>query len=77
MFSFQSSLVVQQVKDPVLSLLWHRFDPCLGIPHASPAKKREFLVSVFQIIIIITIVVFLGPHPRHLEVPRPGVQWEL
>ena len=25
------SFVVQQVKDPVSSLLWHKFNPCLGI----------------------------------------------
>lgn len=28
--SFSSSLVAQQVKDPVLSLLWLRFDPLPG-----------------------------------------------
>ena len=42
-----SSLVVQQVKDPVLpllwlrSLLWHRFDPWPGnfcMPQAQPKK---------------------------------------
>ena len=31
----------------------------------------------FQIIIIIIIFVFLGPHQRHMEVPRLGVELEL
>ena len=58
-----SSLVAQQVKDPVLSLLhlgsllWHRLHPWPGIPHAAgTAKKKktpipdvEILIQVFKL----------------------------
>ena len=42
--------VTQQVKDPVLLLLWHRFDPWPGnfcMPWARPKKKKkdDFKVS--------------------------------
>ena len=39
-----SSLVAQQVKDPALSLLWHRFDPWPGnfrMLWAWPKKKKK------------------------------------
>ena len=34
--------MAQQVKDPALPHLWHRFDPGLGLPRAvSVAKKKK------------------------------------
>ena len=51
--NFQSSLVAQRIKDPVMSLqqlellLWHRFDPwsawelLCAVGAAPPAKKKE------------------------------------
>ena len=42
------------VKDPVLSLLWHRFDPCLGTSacsrHGQKKKKKEKSSNLFYII---------------------------
>ena len=37
----QSSLVVKQVKDPVLSLLWHGFDPWPGKGHMPQAQQKK------------------------------------
>jgi len=43
----RSSVVVQQVKDPAFSLLWHRFDPWPGtfhVPWMQPKKKNEIFI---------------------------------
>ena len=43
-FPFRSFLMVQQVKDPALSLLWCRFEPWPGnlyVPRARPKKKKK------------------------------------
>ena len=35
-------------------------------------KPTELIICFFFF-----VLVFLGPHPQHMEVPRPGVQLEL
>jgi len=37
----RSSLVMQRVKDPALSLLWLEFDPCLGISTCRDGRKKQ------------------------------------
>ena len=37
----------------------------------------EFLDHIVILFIIFCLFVFLGPHPRHMEVPRLGVELEL
>ena len=65
-----SSLVAQEVKEPVLSLLWWQgFDcwPCNLCMSLVWPKKNFFFM----------FVCFGGPHLRHMEVPRLGVESEL
>ena len=40
-------------------------------------KRLLILYSIVLSIILLLIIVFLGPHPHHMEVPRPGVESEL
>ena len=59
--------MAQQLKDLALSLLWHGFDPWPGnfcVPWVWP--QQNFFFGLF-----------LGPHPRHMEVPRLGIDLEL
>lgn len=55
----RSSLVMQRVKDPALSLLWLEFDPCLGIStcrgwskknNQNKNRKRNELFSVSKLV---------------------------
>ena len=39
-------------------------------PNLEGSRRLSFLLSFF-------FFVFLGPHPRHMEVPRLGVEWKL
>ena len=63
--------MVHHVKDPVLSLLWHRFGPWpRELLHAvDAAKKKKKRLEFF--------IYFWGLHLRHMEVPRLGVELEL
>ena len=38
---------------------------------------KKFLMFLFYFIIFCLFAIFLGPLPRHIEVPRPGVESEL
>ena len=42
-----------------------------------PERKRALPTPPFHVIYFILIFCFLGMHWRHMEVPRPGVKWEL
>ena len=51
----------------------------VGWPPLPSSVKPQRLFFPFIIIITITIIilVFLGPHLQHMEVPRPGIKYEL
>ena len=50
--------------------------PCLGGPDPHPAEALLLLFGVFWFVCLF-ILVFLGLHPQHMEVPRLGVKSEL
>ena len=63
-----------------------RLQHCKGMCSSRTVQKAAFETGLYFskrnavllfIVIIIVVVVFLGPHPRHMEVPRLGVEQEL
>ena len=72
--NYWSSLVTQWIEDPALSLLWLWLQQWCGLnpwpknfcmPMVQPKKERnKLLINAFFLII------FLGSHPWHMEVPR-------
>ena len=52
--------------------------PCpSGKRGPAPSQVTLFFVSLFLFLFLFLSFVFLGPHPRHMEVPRLGVELEL
>ena len=62
------------VKDPALSLLWLGFN---SSPETSSCPGVCSQINKLILKIHFLSFVFLGPHPRHMEVPRLGVESEL
>ena len=44
-------------------------------PFVAAELSFQFLISIA--IFFFFFFVFLGPHPKHMKVPRLGVEWEL
>ena len=57
----------------MFSVEWVREGPGQGAPKARALTYMRSLQEVY----FFWSFVFLGPHPRHVEVPRPGDQSEL
>ena len=54
----------------------------LGLKHSSTKllKRDDIIISArgtFLLLLLLLLLLFLGPLPRHMEVPRLGVESEL
>ena len=56
------------------------FNFCFIILLKESIKLAIILLCIYFVVVVVVVVVlllFLGPLPRHMEVPRLGVQLEL
>ena len=66
-----------------LLIFCHGFYACVYEAYWSVDKSYLFLVTplpsaLFVVLLFVCLFfVFLGPHPRHTEVPRLGIELEL